>query len=423
MIRILSVPMIATGFVSSFFFFFYLFLSLKTRTMDKQHKSYLIFSIYSFVNTIYVFSFSILINSNNNLDLLNIINRITIIFAMFLILSAIHFNKCFFNFTGKKDLFIFYILNLVFSFICLFDNPLFLAKKFFATSRYYAGLEFGIFFQIWGVYIIIMMFYAVFILIRGCLLYIQNNRTLSSTLLLLLLATIAWNSTGILDALTAIHVIDLPPLTWAGSLVLILGIEIILVMKIENLFFRIRALYEQVIHDSSTNVFSKSYFEMELDRKLLDKKDADDKLNYLILMDIDDFKEINDTYGHVFGDMVLKKIADIMKKNLRQPDIIARYGGDEFIILMTHSGGIELTTQVIERIRVKIHNEILNNDEHFRVTCSFGITLFDQDSISNTITRDKIIAKADVALYKAKNTGKDRIYILNHEENNNTNKT
>ncbi len=140
MIKIISVPMIATGFVSSFFFFFYLFLSLKTRTMDKQHKSYLIFSIYSFVNTIYVFSFSILINSNNNLDILNFINRITIIFAMFLILSAIYFNKCFFNITSKKDLFIFNILNIIFSVICIFDNPLFLAKKFFATSRYYTGL-------------------------------------------------------------------------------------------------------------------------------------------------------------------------------------------------------------------------------------------------------------------------------------------
>lgn len=419
MIKVMSVPMIATGFVSSFFFFFYLFLSLKTRAMDKQHKSYLIFSIYSLINTIYLFSFSFLINSNNNLDILNITNRVTIIFAMFVILLAIHFNKYFFNLTGKKDLCFFYIFNMVFSVLCLFDNPLFLARKFFVTSRYYTGLEFGILFQIWGVYVIIMMFYAMFILLRGYLSYLRNDRTLSSPLLLLLLASIIWNSTGILDALTAIHIIDLPPLTWVGSLVMILGIEIILVMKIETLFFRIRTLYEQVIHDSSTNVFSKSYFEVELDKKLSDKKDTD-KLNYLILIDIDDFKEINDTYGHVCGDMVLKRIADIMKKNLRQPDIIARYGGDEFIILMTHSGGIELTTQVIERIRVKIQDESFIADELFKITCSFGITLFDQNSLSNTKTRDEIIAKADAALYKAKHMGKNKIYILNLEDNDNS---
>lgn len=417
MIRLLSVPMIGTGFVCGFFFFLYFFLSFRTKNNDKQNKSYLIFSVLSLINTIYVTSFAVFINSSSNLDTLSMANRITIITSMYVILLALHFNKYFFDLPGKLDLFIFYSLNIIFSIICLFDTRFFLTTKLFNTSKYYTGLEVGFFFNIWGAYVIIMMLYAIITIFNSYRLHIKIHRTYRSPLLFLLVAAVIWNLTGILDALTGLRIIDIPPLTWLGSLVMILCIEIILVIKIEDLHLRVSHLYEQVTHDSSTKVFSKNYFEMEMDRKISDTSHVGVS-HYLVLIDIDDFKNINDTYGHVIGDIVLKRLAEIMKQNLRQPDIIARFGGDEFIILMSHSAGIELTIKIMERIRTKIQDEKFDiPDNDFNVTCSFGITTFDEGSLHAIKSREEIISKADSALYHAKHQGKNKVYILDTKEN------
>lgn len=413
MIQLLSVPMISMGFVSFFFFIFYLYLSLKTKSMDKQHVSYLIFSILSLVNTIYVISFAVLMNSANDLQILDISNRITIFSSMFVILLSLHFNKFFFDISGKKDLLFFYSLNFIFSIICFSGNPIFLAKKIFPTSHYYTGLEFGVLFQVWGIYIIMMMFYALIVLIRGYFFYFRTNREKSRGLLFLLIASIIWNTVGMLDALTCMQIIDLPPVTWVGSMVMILCIEVMLVTKIEYLHSQIRALYEKVIHDHSIDVFSRNYFEMELDKIL--KSVIDPELSYyLIFIDIDDFKTINDTYGHVCGDYVLKHIVEVMHKNLRKPDIVARYGGDEFIALMASKEGVEITTKIIDRLREKIAEEKFEfSSTAFHVTCSFGIVLIDRNSYKKTKTRDEIIAMADSALYHSKRLGKNKVYVLN----------
>jgi diguanylate cyclase (GGDEF)-like protein len=355
-------------------------------------------------------------NSSGNIDVLNISNRLTIIFSMFVILLALQFNKYFFDLPGKKDMFVFYILNAAFSVICLFDTPLFLAKKIVTASSYYSGLEFGHIFQLWGLYVIFMMVYSMVFLLKSYLSGIRKSHENKNHLFFLLIASIIWNFTGIIDALTGLKIIDVPPSTWFGSMIMILCIEIILVLKIENLHTQIRDLYEKVIHDSSTEVFSKNYFELELDKKISDVNDKEIS-HYLILIDIDDFKNINDSYGHITGDVVLKRIAEIMKQNIRNPDILARYGGDEFIMLMSHKGGIELTTKIIERIRFKIQEEeFMFKQLKFYATCSFGITLFDQDSLKNSKSRDEIITKADSALYQAKSQGKNKIHILDLNE-------
>jgi diguanylate cyclase (GGDEF)-like protein len=275
-------------------------------------------------------------------------------------------------------------------------------------------LEVGILFKAWGVYIITMMLYAVIVLIKGFFFYYRTNREKSNGLLFFLIATIIWNAAGVIDALTSMQIIDLPPLTWVGSMVMILCIEIMLVTKIENLYSQISSLYEKVIHDHSIDVFSRNYFELQLDKVL--KSNVDTGLSYyLIFIDIDDFKKINDTYGHLCGDYVLKHIVEIMNSNLRKPDIIARYGGDEFVVLMASREGAEVTTKIIERLRLKISDE---NFEFltsiFHVTCSFGIVLIDKNSyVKAAKTRDEIIALADSALYHSKRLGKNRVYTLN----------
>lgn len=402
------------GFVSFFFFIFYLYLSSKTKSRDKQHTSYLIFSVLSLVNTIYVISFAVLMNSENDLQILSLSNRITIFSSMFVILLSLHFNKYFFDIRGKKDLVVFYLLNIIFSVLCFINTPFFMASKQFPTSQFYTGLEVGILFKVWGVYIIAMMLYAVIVLIKGFFFYYRTNKEKSNGLLFFLIATIIWNAAGVIDALTSIQIIDLPPLTWVGSMVMILCIEIMLVTKIENLYSQISSLYEKVIHDHSIDVFSRNYFELQLDKVL--KSNADTGLSYyLIFIDIDDFKKINDTYGHLCGDYVLKKIVEIMNSNLRKPDIIARYGGDEFVVLMASREGAEVTTKIIERLRLKISDENFEfSTTIFHVTCSFGIVLIDKNSYVKAVkTRDEIIALADSALYHSKRLGKNRVYTLN----------
>ena len=416
MIRILSVPMIGAGFVSCFFFFFYLILSLRTKVMEKQNGSYLIFSILTLVNMVYVISFAVFINSAADTRVLSFFNRLTIMFSMYVILLALHFNKHFFGIPGKTDLIIFYILNGIFSLISFWEHPLFLSNELLPSNNYYTGLKFGPLFQIWDLYVVSMMLYSMALLFRQYFIQKKDKQKLNRVKPYLLLATLLWNIIGILDALSGIRLIQLPPLTWLGSLVMILSIEVSLVTKIENLYIKVHNLYQQVIYDSATNAFSKSYFELELERSIKDlnsKNSYENEFCYLILVDIDDFKNINDKYGHLCGDYVLKRIAEIMKNNLRRPDLVARYGGDEFIILMENSGDNQAAVRIIERLRQEINQERFRfNDFLFSITCSFGITPFDKSYIDNKLGKEQIISRADSALYLSKRAGKNRVHIL-----------
>lgn len=124
----------------------------------------------------------------------------------------------------------------------------------------------------------------------------------------------------------------------------------------------------------------------------------------IVLGDIDHFKHINDTCGHDSGDMVLKRIAEIMTTSLREQDSIGRWGGEEFIILMPETdidGGIIST----EKIRKKIAGEtFIIDDKEVHLTMSFGVSVFGRD-----IKLDEIVRIADKRLYKAKADGRNRV--------------
>jgi len=119
----------------------------------------------------------------------------------------------------------------------------------------------------------------------------------------------------------------------------------------------------------------------------------------LILFDIDDFKHINDHYGHNTGDQVLIKIAEITKDTLRKTDYVGRWGGEEFLILLPKSVN-EDAAQIAEKLRREIQNIIF--PEAFNVTCSFGLAEY-----NDQLELDAIVNKADKALYHAKNSGKN----------------
>ena len=123
-----------------------------------------------------------------------------------------------------------------------------------------------------------------------------------------------------------------------------------------------------------------------------------------ILMDIDHFKQINDTYGHPFGDEILRQFAQLLKHAFRQRDVIIRYGGDEFIIFLP---GAELSQAkvIAERLLNTVHTNIKLPDSS-NATISIGIAQWqNEDDISS------LLARADNALYLAKRGGRDRVIL------------
>jgi diguanylate cyclase (GGDEF)-like protein len=127
------------------------------------------------------------------------------------------------------------------------------------------------------------------------------------------------------------------------------------------------------------------------------------------MADIDYFKHYNDTNGHSAGDYALKKIAEIMRKNVKGSDIVARYGGEEFILVFPETTK-ENALSLCERIRQHIKDFRFNNEErqpNGDLTISMGISSYPEDGL----TGKELVKKADVALYKAKELGRNRVVI------------
>lgn len=151
--------------------------------------------------------------------------------------------------------------------------------------------------------------------------------------------------------------------------------------------------------DNSTGAFNKTFINNRLNQEIELSLSKLKKLT-VALIDIDGFKNINDTYGHLFGDYSLKRIVKTVRKNLRQKDMIGRYGGDEFLIVLPDTS-LEEGYTVIERIRKKVSE--LKWEYNLRVTISGGVTELNKEQLTSLLT------KADRLLYKAKLNGKNRI--------------
>lgn len=123
----------------------------------------------------------------------------------------------------------------------------------------------------------------------------------------------------------------------------------------------------------------------------------------IMMIDLDDFKKINDIYGHPLGDEVLKNIAKILKDSLRNVDHLGRFGGDEFVIILPNTN-LENTVIIAERVREKIANFVHNIEEHIiQTTVSIGIASY--NSLDDDV--NQIIKRADQALYNAKSRGRN----------------
>lgn len=155
--------------------------------------------------------------------------------------------------------------------------------------------------------------------------------------------------------------------------------------------------------DSLTGIYNRAKFDEELKQWIEYSNRYKDSIS-LVIFDIDNFKKINDIYGHPVGDNVLKGITLLIKDTIRITDIFARWGGDEFVILLTNTD-FSQSVEIVERIRVSIQNYEFDISE--RVTCSFGIT-----ELKDTDNAESFIKRADKLLYEAKDQGKN-VCIIN----------
>lgn len=178
--------------------------------------------------------------------------------------------------------------------------------------------------------------------------------------------------------------------------------------KIEGLFSAmnesVSMLYEAATHDEKTGLYNSRFFDNMLDMEMEKAGRGHEKL-CLLVIDIDFFKKINDTYGHLKADECLVQIANILKKQLRISDIISRFGGEEFFILLPETG-IGKAQKLALRLRKAMKSDPML--KRHGITVSGGITEYRKKDKKKSFKE-----RADKALYKAKNSGRDRFVTLN----------
>jgi two-component system cell cycle response regulator len=180
-------------------------------------------------------------------------------------------------------------------------------------------------------------------------------------------------------------------------------------VKKKHYIDQLRNNFEQAlnsaIYDGLTGLHNQTYFKKFLEMEIKRAERQRYPLG-LMIIDIDDFKNINDRFGHLAGDLIIKDLAQLIKKNIREVDLSARYGGDEFVVILPYTDRNE-TVQIIERIQKAVagyreREEILLQQEV--LTLSFGVAFFPHQGT----TMEELIRNADQTLYRSKQEGKNR---------------
>ena len=160
--------------------------------------------------------------------------------------------------------------------------------------------------------------------------------------------------------------------------------------------------------DYLTNLYNRRYFN-ELAQNFMKIGKRDDEQVSVIVLDIDKFKSINDTYGHTMGDEVIKHLASLLEKHTRGSDIVSRFGGEEFAVLLPYTNKEEVAI-IAEELRVIIENKDIKiaNDKYINFTVSLGVDCVD---FENDHDISEALDRADKALYRAKKKGRNRVEI------------
>jgi diguanylate cyclase (GGDEF)-like protein len=176
---------------------------------------------------------------------------------------------------------------------------------------------------------------------------------------------------------------------------------------------RVNEIFEQLsITDDLTKLHNHRFFQENLPREMRRSERTGEPLS-LILLDIDDFKQLNDRYGHSVGDAVLRRVADVMIAEVREMDLLARYGGEEFALLASQTA-LEGAAALAEKLRVAVSEArfsllALDGPTEIRVTVSGGVSTYRGDEKA-------FFNEADRALYRAKAAGKDCVVVSDEED-------
>jgi diguanylate cyclase (GGDEF)-like protein/PAS domain S-box-containing protein len=166
-------------------------------------------------------------------------------------------------------------------------------------------------------------------------------------------------------------------------------------------------------HDPLTNLPNRLLLKARLEQSITHANNAKEILA-IMFIDIDNFKMINDTYGHSIGDKIINLVASRLKRNLRQDDTISRIGGDEFILVIENINDIKNIKKIAHKILNDFNEPIKLQEYLFEITISMGITLFP----NNGLNTEELIKQADTAMYSAKNAGKNQFQFYKNEMTN-----
>lgn len=172
---------------------------------------------------------------------------------------------------------------------------------------------------------------------------------------------------------------------------------------------KINFMYSQTrylsLTDALTGLYNRRHFNAELEREFMRSKRYGGNL-CIAIIDIDFFKKINDTYGHLCGDYVLKEVAYLILENFRKTDMVFRYGGEEFVVIMTETS-LKNSLIPLERLRKTIeNNNFIYKGKKITVTISIGV------ETNQTDTTDEFLNNADKALYQAKQNGRNQTVLF-----------
>jgi diguanylate cyclase (GGDEF)-like protein len=200
-----------------------------------------------------------------------------------------------------------------------------------------------------------------------------------------------------------------PSLVFISAVAYIVNVSLLPLAVIWMMNARLESeLQQQIVVDELTNVYNRRGLAPALDRELAHYRRYGDDFS-LVLLDLDHFKQLNDAYGHAAGDAALIAVAEFLRRRLRETDVLARIGGEEFLILLPH------TTLAAAELHVEMLCRALRETRHMlfgasvQVTASWGIT---NTSGRTDTSANELFREADFALYRAKNSGRDRVCIF-----------
>jgi len=187
------------------------------------------------------------------------------------------------------------------------------------------------------------------------------------------------------------------------------GKERIILLAIEDITERKKyeeKIQQMAFHDSLTGLPNRKLFSDRLGIVLAQAKRNKKKVG-IVMLDLDNFKDVNDTLGHDVGDTLLKAVAERLSGTLRKSDTVARFGGDEFVLIFPDMEIIEEAIQVVQKIIDRFHKPFLIDTHQLVVTTSIGIAVYPNDGMDEEI----LMKNADIAMYQAKQAGRARYQL------------